>query len=187
MSSPDDDLDLVAISLPRPLAGAVARGLVRCINLEEFARVLPRGGLLVAIHAGPTWVPEDVSALVLPVKSFLVEDPDAPAPWPDCPPRPEQHPEGLVGVGLLYALCWAPANDPLLDQLGPHGVGPWVLGLRDVVKFKTPAPCLGYRHPFELPGQLAGKIIQAWLDRPPEDPPPSTDAWTPEAGGEAAP
>lgn len=185
MSPEDDDLDLVAISLPRPLAGAVARGHVRCVNLEEFSRVLPRGGLLVVIHAGPTWVPGDAEALRAPRKSFVPEDPDGPPAWPDCPLGAAQHPQGLVGVGLLHTLTWAPANHAVLELLGDlegDADGPWVLGLDYMVTFKTPAPCLGYPRPFELPDALAAKIISAWKDRPPEAPAAPPEDWRPDAG-----
>lgn len=158
MSADHTELSVVAVSLQRPLAGAIARGPCRVVNVPQLvgragSALLPAEGLLVVIHANAGWAAADLEA----VRSL----------WPECPPDPKHHGEGLVAVGLLERIEWIPANGAAAED--PWATGPWALVLRDVVAFKTPVQCLGYPGLFGLPAPLEGRIRTAWLERPLEN------------------
>lgn len=138
------------ISLGRPLAGAVVDGPCGVLNLSAIDFVLPAEGLLLAIHANGKWTAADAAA---------VRDRGL---WPECPLEASGHAEGLVGCGLVASVAWLPDG----ESDDPWAAGPWVLTLKDRLRFRTPTPMVAYAGVRELPALLSDRIAAAWLNRP---------------------
>lgn len=138
------------ISLGRPLAGAVIRGPCGVLNFESIDFALPADGLLLAVHANSAWDPRQAE--------------DARALWPECPMLDGEHPQGLIGVGLVQAVEWIQAPGSSLAS-DPWALGPWCLLFAGTLSFK-PVPMVGYPGVRDLPDAMAARIRKAWQERP---------------------
>jgi hypothetical protein len=147
------ELQVLAYSVPRPYSWMLSESrttpVVDLIGVEIFP--IPADGLLLVIHANPSW--DEELARRLRADGIAV-------------PAHTHVPQGLVAMGLVRSLTW------------PHEGGTWFAELQDVLRIDPSPQVKGWRGLYELPAALAEAVADAWEHRPqePEEPPPVDDS-----------